>query len=136
MGQQQLLLLVLGTVIVGLGVVAGIDAFNSNQESSNQDALVNQAVRVASDAQAWMQKPEAYGGGGGQGDNWDQLSLSDLGYETTANDSFETQYGNIGIGSTGGGDSLEVTAYSSDYDQTITVAVGGTGSDDISTTVE
>ena len=56
MGQQQLLLLVLGIVIVGLAVVVGIQAFSENQKKANSDALVNDAIRIASDAQAWKLK--------------------------------------------------------------------------------
>jgi hypothetical protein len=63
MGQQQLLLLVLGIVIVGLAVVVGIQAFGENQKKANADALVNDGVRIASDAQAWKLKPAAFGGG-------------------------------------------------------------------------
>ncbi len=65
MGQQQLLLLVLGIVIVGLAVVVGIQAFGENQKKSNQDAMVNDGIRIASDAQAWALKPAAFGGGEG-----------------------------------------------------------------------
>ena len=63
MGQQQLLLLVLGIVIVGLAVVVGIQAFGENQKKANADAMVNDAVRIASDAQAFSLKPAAFGGG-------------------------------------------------------------------------
>ena len=62
MGQQQLLLLVLGIVIVGLAVVVGIQAFGENQTKANADAMVNDGVRIASDAQAWALKPQAFGG--------------------------------------------------------------------------
>ena len=62
MGQQQLLLLVLGIVIVGLAVVVGIQAFSENQKKANADALLLTAMRIATDAQAWLQKPEALGG--------------------------------------------------------------------------
>ena len=55
MGQQQLLLLVLGIVIVGLAVVVGIQAFGENQRKANNDALINDGIRIASDAQAWAQ---------------------------------------------------------------------------------
>ena len=65
MGQQQLLLLVLGIVIVGLAVAAGLSAFGENQEKSNRQALVNEAIRVASDLQSWRLKAEEFGGGGG-----------------------------------------------------------------------
>ena len=62
MGQQQLLLLVLGIVIVGLAVVVGIQAFSENQKKANADALVMTAMRIASDAQAWLRKPAQFGG--------------------------------------------------------------------------
>ena len=78
MGQQQLLLLVLGIVIVGLAVVVGIQAFGENQKKSNADALVNDGVRIASDAQAWALKPAAFGGGDGK---FTGVKFTDLGYE-------------------------------------------------------
>ena len=62
MGQQQLLLLVLATVIVGIATVVGIQAFSQNSAKSNADALMNDAVRIASDVQAWAQKAEPFGG--------------------------------------------------------------------------
>ena len=77
MGQQQLLLLVLGIVIVGLAVVVGIQAFGENQKKANSDALVNDGVRIASDAQAWNLKPAAFGGGDG---SFEEVSLPKLGY--------------------------------------------------------
>ena len=63
MGQQQLLLLVLGIVIVGLAVVAGIQAFAENQKKMNADGLANTAVRLAVEAQAWLRTPIMRGGG-------------------------------------------------------------------------
>ncbi len=85
MGQQQLLLLVLGIVIVGLAVVVGIQAFSENQKKANADALVNDAIRIASDAQAWMLKPTAFGGGGNSCAttcDWTGADFAQLGYAT------------------------------------------------------
>ena len=65
MGQQQLLLLILGIVIVGLAIVVGINAFSDNQVKSTADALVADGLRIASDAQAWAIRPKKVGGGGG-----------------------------------------------------------------------
>ncbi len=62
MGQQQLILLVLATIIVGLAIVVGIRAFNENNIKSNSDAMMQDAVRIANDAQAWKQKPAPFGG--------------------------------------------------------------------------
>ena len=78
MGQQQLLLLVLGIVIVGLAVVVGINAFSENRIKSNADALVTDGLRIASDMQAWALKPTQLGGGndGDAGtDNLDRKSV-------------------------------------------------------------
>ncbi|PEN11377.1 hypothetical protein CRI94_15165 [Longibacter salinarum] len=64
MGQQQLILLVLATVIVGLATVVGIRAFSENSIKSNADAMMQDAVRIANDLQAWKQKPAPFGGQG------------------------------------------------------------------------
>lgn len=83
MGQQQLLLLVLGIVIVGLAVVVGIEAFSENRKKANVDALVSDLVRFASDAQAWMLKPAAFGGGANScatNCDWRMVTFSALGY--------------------------------------------------------
>ena len=62
MGQQQLLLLVLSTVIVGLATVAGIQAFDQGQSQAANDALTQRAVSIASDIQAQASKPGQLGG--------------------------------------------------------------------------
>ena len=62
MGQQQLLLLVLSTVIVGLATVAGIQAFSENQEQATQDALVQKSLTLATDIKAAANKPAQLGG--------------------------------------------------------------------------
>jgi hypothetical protein len=81
MGQQQLLLLVLGIVIVGIAVVAGIQAFSEGKDKADRDAMVTDAMRVISDIQAWKLKPAAFGGGaeaiGFSGVNLNQLALPD-----------------------------------------------------------
>ena len=80
MGQQQLLLLVLGIVIVGLAVVVGIQAFGENQKKANSDAMTNDVIRIVSDAQAWNLKPTAFGGGNG---SFVGVTLEKLGYTVT-----------------------------------------------------
>lgn len=62
MGQQQLILLVLATVIVGIAIVVGIRAFSENSIKANADAMMQDMVRIANDAQAWKQKPSPFGG--------------------------------------------------------------------------
>ena len=87
MGQQQLLLLVLGIVIVGLAVVAGIQAFAENQKKANADALLNDGIRVASAAQAWYLKPAAFGGPE-DGESLADARLKRIGLATSPSGSF------------------------------------------------
>ncbi len=65
MGQQQLLLIVLSVIIVGIAVVVGINMFNDQAASSNLDAVTADLVNLASRAQQHYRRPTAMGGGGG-----------------------------------------------------------------------
>jgi hypothetical protein len=64
MGQQQLLLIVLGVIIVGIAVVVGINLFNANAEESAKDTLVSEGTNIGAMAQQYYKKPGALGGGG------------------------------------------------------------------------
>jgi len=64
MGQQQLLLIVLGVIIVGIAVVVGINLFNANAETSTQDSIVSQGTNIGAMAQQYFKKPTSMGGGG------------------------------------------------------------------------
>ncbi len=94
MGQQQLLLLVLGIVIVGLAVVVGISAFSENRIKASADALVADGLRIASDVQAWALKPEQLGGGGGKAEALSSLldsgGLQLLGYPSGGEEGIPT----------------------------------------------
>src|SRR5690606_26398108 len=63
MCQQQLLLIVLGVIIVGIAVVVGINLFNANAETSTQDSIVSQGTNIGAIAQQYYKKPKAMGGG-------------------------------------------------------------------------
>jgi hypothetical protein len=63
MGQQQLLLIVLGVIVVGIAVAAGMGLFSSNKESSIKDELVNQNLAIGAAAQQYFSKPTSMGGG-------------------------------------------------------------------------
>ena len=89
MGQQQLLLLVLGIVIVGLAVVVGINAFSENRTKSNADAMVTDALRIASDIQAWALKPAQFGGKP-SGANINTVSFAAIGYPNS-----DSKYTNV-----------------------------------------
>jgi len=62
-GQQQLLLIVLGVIIVGIAIVVGITTFKSNAVSANRDQVMNILIHLASRAQQYYMKPTSMGGG-------------------------------------------------------------------------
>lgn len=51
MGQQQLLLLVLAAIIVGVGVIVGINMFGSNAEEANRDAMLQDCLAIGARAE-------------------------------------------------------------------------------------
>jgi len=133
MGQQQLLLLVLGIVIVGLAVVVGIQAFGENQKKANSDALVNDVVRIASDAQAWNLKPTAFGGGAG---SFLGVSFDQLGYVATSAGIYSNLNGQFQLsGIAAGTVTISACDTQAGFDNTVEGIVTGTTPNDIATTV-
>ena len=141
MGQQQLLLLVLATVIVGLATVAGIQAFDQNQTQANGDALSTTALEIASEVQAWSQKPSQLGGGGTDwsGSDLTAPTLSELVY---GSDPYETSNGNkftitsdcSGSSATvGNSPKMAVHGVNAEYGNDVCVVIEGPGSEDIET---
>jgi hypothetical protein len=63
MGQQQLLLLVIGVIIVGLAVVAGMTAFHEASRKDEADSLVSHTLDVATSAYYWKSKNDPFAGG-------------------------------------------------------------------------
>ena len=66
MGSQQLLLLIVGVLMVGLMISVGIIMFADNAAASNRDAVANDLAAYASKAQVVLSRdPRCLGGGGG-----------------------------------------------------------------------
>jgi Tfp pilus assembly protein PilE len=80
MGQQQLLLIILGVIVVGIAVAVGISMFSDNAVSANRDAVSNDLVNLAARAQQFYRRPAALGGGGNSfvGLSADQAGLQKL----------------------------------------------------------
>jgi Tfp pilus assembly protein PilE len=64
MGQQQLLLIILGVIVVGIAVAVGITMFSDSAINANRDALSNDLVNLASRCQQFYRRPTSLGGGG------------------------------------------------------------------------
>lgn len=96
MGQQQLLLLALSTIIVGLAIVMGINMFGENAAQSNLDAVTNDVLAIAARAQGWYRKPASMGGGGRSFAGLSATPDAELNFPTT------TENGSYAIDGSGG----------------------------------
>lgn len=89
MGQQQLLLLILAAVIVGVAITLGINMFAQNSAQANQEAVMQDVLTIASRAQAWYRRPVQMGGGGRDWTAGGGVSLIKLNFPVTnANGSY------------------------------------------------
>ena len=77
MGQQQLLLIVLGVIVVGIAVIVGINLFSANAVSSNRDGVTADLTNLGTMAQQYFRKPTAMGGGGNSFTGWTIPSHTD-----------------------------------------------------------
>ncbi|MCB5231255.1 MAG: hypothetical protein WCX83_03125 [Candidatus Cloacimonas sp.] len=65
MGQQQILLIVLSVILVGISIAVGITMFKSYSLTSNQDAIILDIITIGSLAYQHRLKPDMLGGGNG-----------------------------------------------------------------------
>ena len=108
MGQQQLLLLIIGVVMVGLAVVAGFTAFNEASRKDEADSLVSHTLDVATSAYYWKSKNDPFAGG-----NQSYLPLAENGMAQLAMDR-DRMRGLFDI-TAAWTDSIEITAVSYRY---------------------
>ncbi|MDD2228475.1 MAG: hypothetical protein PHY48_03580 [Candidatus Cloacimonetes bacterium] len=64
MGTQQILLIVLSVVIVGVAIAVGISMFNSQSYNSNKTAIAADAQSFATQVVQYYKTPVSQGGGG------------------------------------------------------------------------
>lgn len=67
MGTQQILLIVLSVIIVGVAVAVGITMFSTQASNSNRQALVGELQHFGAAAMQYYKTPAPQGGGGGTG---------------------------------------------------------------------
>ena len=65
MGQQQLLLIILGVIIVGIAIAVGISQFGAHSTQANKDGVTSSLVNVSANAYQFKIRPTTMGGGGG-----------------------------------------------------------------------
>ncbi|HLX12934.1 MAG TPA: hypothetical protein VKS81_08980 [Bacteroidota bacterium] len=65
MGQQQLLLIILGVIIVGVAIAVGISMFSGQSNASNRDGIIADLNSLGADAFQFKIRPVSMGGGAG-----------------------------------------------------------------------
>jgi hypothetical protein len=65
MGTQQILLIVLSVIIVGVAIAVGISMFNSQAYNSNKTAIASDAQSFATQVVQYYKTPASQGGAGG-----------------------------------------------------------------------
>lgn len=70
MGQQQILLILLGLIIIALAIFLGISLFRANAIDSKRNNVVEECVILASMAQQYYMRPAETGGGGKTFTGW------------------------------------------------------------------
>ena len=70
MGQQQLLLIVLGFIVVGTAVIIGINMFSTAETEANREQLVAALTSLGTMAQEYYQTPAMLGGGNKKFKKW------------------------------------------------------------------
>ena len=62
---QQLLLIILGVIIVGIAIAVGLSLFSAQSVQSNRDAIINDLNNLAAQAYQFRIRPQSMGGGQG-----------------------------------------------------------------------
>jgi hypothetical protein len=70
MGQQQLLLIVLGVIVIGIAIIVGITLFRQSAINNERDLITNENANLAVEAVKYYKKPTLFGGGGYSFTGW------------------------------------------------------------------
>lgn len=63
MGQQQLLLIILGVIVVGIAIAVGISQFSGNSTQANKDGVTSGLINLSANAYQFRIRPTTMGGG-------------------------------------------------------------------------
>jgi hypothetical protein len=119
MGTQQVLLIVIGVIIVGIAITVGtIPAFQKGMEHANKDALTQDCLKCAATAQGYFRRPSLYGGGG---NSFKNIEVTDIGMQDNGSGVGENSDGTFTVDGSKG-TSCEIVGTNADG-KTVTVTV-------------
>ena len=97
MGTQQILLIVIGVIVVGVSVSVGITMFNNQSSGSNRMAVIHDLNTFAVNALAYYKAPSSFGGGSRSWSDIDKLGIW-IGHNyDSATDSLSNENGEYGL---------------------------------------
>jgi hypothetical protein len=70
LGQQQLLLIILAILVVGVAILLGINMFRSHAVETKRENIITDCVNLSGLAQQYYSRPKAMGGGGRSFEGW------------------------------------------------------------------
>lgn len=111
MGQQQLLLVILVTIIIGIATVVAINVIGSNAKNANIDAVRQDMLSIAVSSQGWYIRPTIMGGGG---NSFSNMKFSDILFSFKKLNSDSTAAVNMNatyVLNTSNASSFQITAY-------------------------
>ena len=130
MGQQQLLLVMLVTIIVGIATVVALNVFGTQADEANRDAVRQDILGAAASAQGYYLRPEMMDGGGG---TFDEMEIERLGIPGSDNaDATPMADGDGDWFNENGAYEIEST----DGSQFTIVGVPASGTEDIEATID
>lgn len=117
MANKELLLVILIVIIVGISIVVAMNVNKEFNNESNKDAIRQEMLLGASNAQSYFTKHTMFGGGQGSFSN---ITYEDLGIDTTG---FNGYYFILNRAS----ESFTISAITRDQQDTISATVTNTG---------
>lgn len=125
MGQQQLLIVILVTIIVGIATVVAINIFNSSADNANVDAVRTDLGSIALSAQGYYLKPLLLGGGGKSftGFTFEGIAFPGLIPEDAADLIISNENGTFEITSAAGNELVVEATPASDGERTFTATI-------------
>ncbi|PID28348.1 MAG: hypothetical protein CSB55_05105 [Candidatus Cloacimonadota bacterium] len=76
MGTNQIFLMLLAVLIVGLGIMAALIKIQDNILNTNKEAIISDLVMLANKAHKYKLMPKSYGGGS---NSYNEMEIGDLG---------------------------------------------------------
>ena len=92
MGTQQILLIVLSVIIVGVAIAVGITMFNTQAYNANKSAVASELTTYATNVVQWWKTPKAQGGAGQDTTAITQAAIAQyIGFATSGDYEFVNQ---------------------------------------------